>query len=161
MYVPKFQKRIKKGDVEFFSNKKLLALKWKDKRDILMLTSIHNNEMRCLKNSRGENILKPAAIVDYNQNIGGVDKTDMLLSTTETVRKCIKWYKKVFFHLLDLAVLNSHVVYKMKTGENIALLDFQRQLVKSIIDKHRKVIPKSYSSNRPAQAHSSLRRIIR
>ncbi|KAG5891125.1 hypothetical protein JTB14_022237 [Gonioctena quinquepunctata] len=125
MYMPKFQKRIEKGDVKVFSNKKLLALKWKDKRDIHKLTSIHNNEMRCLKNSRGENILKPAAVVDYNQNMGGVDKTDMLLSTTKTVRKCIKWYKKVFFHLLDLAVLNSHVVYKMKTGENIALLDFQ------------------------------------
>lgn len=51
--------------------------------------------MRCLKNSRGENILKPTAIVDYNHHMGGFDKTDKVLSTTETVRKCKKLYKIV------------------------------------------------------------------
>lgn len=44
--------------------------------------------------------------------MGAVDKTDMLLSVAESVRKTIKWYKKVFFfHLLDLS--------KYFWGENV------------------------------------------
>ena len=50
----------------------------------------------------GESIIKPKCIVEYNQNMGAVDKADLLLSSIETARKTVKWNKKVFFHLLDL-----------------------------------------------------------
>jgi hypothetical protein len=47
----------------------------------------------------GANILKPQCILEYNQNMGAIDKTDMLQSSIESVRKCVKWYKKIFFFL--------------------------------------------------------------
>ncbi|KAJ8949848.1 hypothetical protein NQ314_008105 [Rhamnusium bicolor] len=94
--------------------------------------------------------------------MGGVDKVDMLLSSTECVRKTVKWYKKVFFHVLDMTLISSHVTYKMLTGKNIALLDFQRQLVKELLAKYKKVQPRaSGSSRRPDESHSPLRLIER
>lgn len=93
--------------------------------------------------------------------MGGIDKTDMLLSTTESVRKTLKCYKKVFFQILDFAVLNSHVAYKMKLGENIPLLDSQKKLIKDLIQKHHKVKPRSSGTNRTNDGHSPLRLIER
>ena len=159
-FMPPFQKTKEKGTVQFFSTERLLALKWTDKRDVHMLTSMHNSAMQMTETNSNKEVEKPACVIEYNANMGGVDRTDMLLSTTESVRKTIKWYKKVFFHLLDLAILNSHAVYKMKTGENIPLLEFQKVLIKTLIEKYRKVKPRT-SGSRPYDGHSPLRLIER
>lgn len=57
-------------------------------------------------------IRKPICIVEYNGNMSAVDKSDMLLSSTECIRKSMKWYKKVFFHLLNCTVLNCYGDYR-------------------------------------------------
>lgn len=49
----------------------------------------------------------------------------MLLSSTESVRITLNWYTKLFFHLFDVAFVNAHVVYKVKTGENTSLASFE------------------------------------
>lgn len=160
-FMPKFEKNLERGKTDFFSTDRLLALKWKDKRDVTMLTSIHNSVMGTVKNRFDVEIQKPVCVTDYNQNMGGVDKTDMLLSTTESVRKSIKWYKKVFFHFVDLSIVNSHVIYKMKTGKNTPLLQFQKDLVRQLVAKYQKIKPRSSTSRRPDYAHSPLRLIER
>ncbi|KAJ8940786.1 hypothetical protein NQ314_010596 [Rhamnusium bicolor] len=134
--------------------------KTKGKGTVHMLTSMHTSAMQMTEISSNKEVEKPTCVIDYNLNMGGVDRTDMLLSTTESVRKTIKWYKKVFFHLLDLAILNSHAVCKMKTGENIPLLEFQKILRKTLIEKYRKVKPRP-SGTRPYDGHSPLRLIER
>lgn len=47
--MPKFGKKIEKGEADFFSTNRLLALRWKDKREVNMLTSIHNKAMETKK----------------------------------------------------------------------------------------------------------------
>lgn len=47
--MPKFEKKLEKGEADFFSTKRLLALRWKDKREVNMLTSIHNKAMETIK----------------------------------------------------------------------------------------------------------------
>lgn len=69
--------------------------------------------------------------------------------------------QKIFFHLVDLAVLNSHVIYKIKTGKNTPLLQFQRELVRQLVSKYQKIKPRSSTSRRPDYAHSPLRLIER
>jgi hypothetical protein len=58
------------------------------------------------------NTLKPVIIQiiqDYNQHMGYVDKSDSMTDTYSISRWTWKWMKKLFFHLLDLAVLNSYI----------------------------------------------------
>lgn len=74
----------------------------------------------------------------YNESMGSINKTDMLLSSVECecVRRTIKWYKKSFFHLIDLLLLNSYSAYKTCTGLKISLADFQFQLIRQIFTKY-------------------------
>lgn len=45
----------------------------------------------------------PTYVLEYNQKIVLVDKADMQLSVTESIRKTSEWYY-LFFHLLGLSL---------------------------------------------------------
>lgn len=65
-----------------------------------MLITCHTNNMIYTGKQNIDNegdIIKPNYIIKYNENMGSVDKTDMLLSSVECFRKKVKWYKKFFF----------------------------------------------------------------
>jgi hypothetical protein len=65
-----------------------------------MLTIIHNDDMirtGDINHTTNEPVVKPLCVVDYNSNMGAVDKTDMQLSFSECIRKTVKWCEKLFF----------------------------------------------------------------
>jgi hypothetical protein len=116
----------------------LLALKWKDKRDVHMISTIHGTEITATKKTHyqtGRRISKPVSVQDYNENRGLVDKSDMQISFSESLRKSLKWYKKLFFHFLDISLYNASVLYKLNTGEKIALSDFRLNVVRTLIEE--------------------------
>ena len=84
----------------------------------------------------GQEIRKPVCIIDYNTNKGAVDQVDMQISFSECLRKSIKWYKKVFFHLLDMAVYNAFVICKMHGDISFHLSDFRLEIIREILRKH-------------------------
>ena len=43
--------------------------------------------------------------------MSGVDKCDQYLSTYSINRRSGKWWKKVFFRMVELAVINAMVIY--------------------------------------------------
>ncbi|KAG5867349.1 hypothetical protein JTB14_038395 [Gonioctena quinquepunctata] len=152
-HMPPLQEKFKRDEYVCYSTKNILATKWQDKREVRMLSTMHTDEMIiCGKTLQGEDKQKPSCISNYNENMGAIGKTDMLLSSTESVRKTIKWYKKVFLHLLDLSVLNAHVIYKVKTGDHMPLLKFQMKLVKELVDKYQMVRPRASSSKTVGEA---------
>ncbi len=55
---------------------------------------------------------KPTVVHDYNQHMLDVDKLDQLCSYYSFLHKSVKWWRKVFFWLLEVAVVNSYVLYK-------------------------------------------------
>ena len=90
-------KSVPTGAVNFFH------LKFKNKRDVTMLSTIHDEEVDQGRRNAAQQ--KPKCISDYKY-IGGVDRTYRLLQPYEIARKPIKWYKKLEIHLLQLAMLN-------------------------------------------------------
>ncbi|CAH2002249.1 unnamed protein product [Acanthoscelides obtectus] len=141
-HMPPLKKKLNSGELQHASTDTLLALKWKDKRDVMMLTTFHTADVVPVQNKRGIEATKPVCILEYNKNMGAVDRCDMLYSSTETIRKSIKCYKKIFFHLLDISILNAHALYQLKTGKKLPLIDFQLQLVKQLLDEHKKAHPR-------------------
>jgi predicted nucleic acid binding AN1-type Zn finger protein len=83
----------------------------------------------------GEKSLKPTAVIDYNQYMGGVDVGDQMLSKFHTMRRCKKVYKKIFFYFIDMMLLNSYVVSKNHKKER-AFHVFKQLLAEEIIDKY-------------------------
>lgn len=144
--MPTIESKLKIGEREARCTKKLLAIHWRDRRDVYMLTTM--NKERMIKTNKvdritGKKYLKPECVVSYNNNMGAIDKTDMLLSSTECVRCTMKWYKKLFFHVIDMSLLNAYSAFKTVNGKNIPLADFQLTLVNEIIKKYQNKIKSS------------------
>lgn len=136
--MPKF-KNVEKGQVEHLHEGSLLAIKWHDKRDVHMLTTINKDGVGPAKKKdplTKQTIFKPLAVLDYNANMGGVDKSDMQIHFVDCARKTMKWYKKLFFHLLDMSVLNSFNMYRIKNKKRQTLGEFRIELVRQLIEKY-------------------------
>ena len=67
----------------------LLALKFKDKKDVFMLSTVHDNSMvnRPDRRHRNQHHTKPTCISDHNKYMGGVEYTDQLLKPYEVPHK--------------------------------------------------------------------------
>lgn len=89
--------------------------RWQDKREVRFLTIIHDSEVaessKTIWETREK--LKNHSVLNYDANMGAVDIGDVELSFNVTARKCMKWYEKLFFHLLDITIRNAHVLKKI------------------------------------------------
>ena len=96
----------RKGDCVFRRNGPLLCLKWREKKDVLMLTTIH--EAIFVETGRedreGNKVEKPESVYYYCGRMGGVDLSDQLLNYYSFLRKSNKWSRK----LADSFVQFSH-----------------------------------------------------
>ena len=69
--------------------------------------------------------------------MGAADHADMRMSFSELMRKSVKWYKKLFFHLLNMAVYNAFVIYKMQNNTSYDPSDFRLEIIRRILTKYR------------------------
>lgn len=139
--LPDLNSKLKLGEREAMCTDKLLAVYWKDRRDVYMLSTIHKDKMidtKKIDRVTGKKYLKPECVMSYNANMGAIDKTDMLLSSIECVRRTLKWYKKLFFHMVDMSLLNAYSAYKTVTRNQISLADFQLKLINELILKYQR-----------------------
>ena len=61
----------------------------------------------------------PSAVVEYNQSMNGVDITDQYLSYFSlTKRKTTKWWKKLFWRIIYICILNSFVVFRVNNPDS-------------------------------------------
>ena len=102
--------KLKKGEIVAAYRKKSVLLKWKDKKNVCVLSTLHDDSMVNVKSRHGKEKSKPKAVADYNSNMGGVDLSDNLMVHLSTARNRLKkYYKKVFRHMLDMTLLNSYI----------------------------------------------------
>lgn len=136
--MPIMKEKLQSGEMCFRSTSNMLALKWKDKRDVYMLSTCHSADYVATKevNYRtGEIIQKPSCIVDYTANMGAVANREVI-SSVQSIRKSMKWYKKFFFHLLDVAIWNAYCLYKIEKKDNVTMQTFHLRLLKDILRKY-------------------------
>ena len=58
-----------------------------------------------------EKFLKPNVIVEYTKNMGGVDTCEHYCASYSFLRKSMKWWRKMFFWMLETTIVNSYIVY--------------------------------------------------
>ena len=122
-----------------------------------MLSSFHNDEViekrrRTRKADGGTEVVKkPKMVQEYNQYMGGVDQNDQLIkyytyshrlvitiSDNLIVHTCRskKWWRRLFFHFLEMALVNACILFNMKRGRRMPLLDFRISVAKYLLQKH-------------------------
>ena len=85
--------------------------------------------------------------------MGGVDLNDQMKVTYEVDRQSkFHFYLRVFFDFLDIAVVNSKVVYnKIESAPSLSSLDFRYSIAQSMIRKfasRKRAVPVSRTSKR-------------
>lgn len=140
--------KLKKNDVVALRSREIMVSKWKDKRDVMMLSTIHAGRIfeGGKRNRRGELIKKPDCVLDYNVRMCGVDRLDQLLSYYSPLRKTLKWYRKVVLQTIDMAMSNAFLMYK-RSGGNRRQIWFRSSVVSSLMN----------TQDRPAAASVVLR----
>jgi len=112
--------KLKRGETDFRTCPPITIMVWHDKRDVHMITTAHDASMAVVPGktdrSSGQPVQKPKCVIEYNQHMGAVDKSDQMVLLNSTVRKTLKWTKKLFFHLLDLAAANAYILCTKNTG---------------------------------------------
>ena len=76
----------------------------------------------------------------YNMKMNAVDRSDQILSAFSTQPKCARWLKTLFFHLIDIAVVNSFILFQAQRADNTEIerlagysqSDFRDEIVREI-----------------------------
>lgn len=105
---------------------------------MLLLSNCHKNEIGTAKRKQKDGSQKeidcPESIIFYNSFMGGVDKSDQYSTYYEIDRKSNKWWKRVFYRLLNIAVSNAWIIYKKFQTKEISLIDFLVPLAENLIE---------------------------
>ena len=75
----------------------------------------------------------PSVASSYRTHMGAVDKADVLKSLNEIGRKSHKWWHRIFFHYLDVAVVNASIIFKQMSDESMTLKTFKRRIITGFI----------------------------
>ena len=115
----------------------MLALRYQDKKEIYMLSTVHKADTVNIRrrNRREDKIIqKPKIIVDYNQKIGRVDKNDAIIGNYSCIRKCYKWYIKIFFSLFRRSCFNAFIIYKNYLPQpKYTFMEFKLEIIRSML----------------------------
>jgi len=103
--------RLQRGDLQVRTRGDLTAILLRDKRDVLILTNIHNPPAEGKFRASNGKAIKPQIVADYTRHMGYVDKADRMENSYSIDRRTWKWTKKLFFHLFDLSILNSYILF--------------------------------------------------
>ena len=108
---------LKGGEVIAYRTPKLLALAWqaeKRKKPVFMVSTEASASSVTVqpRNSHSSPVQKPSVVDLYNHNMNGVDIADQHSVYYAFQRKTRKWWRKVFFWLVETTVVNSYIIYK-------------------------------------------------
>ncbi|XP_060845894.1 piggyBac transposable element-derived protein 3-like [Rhopalosiphum padi] len=100
------------------NNQEVFATCWRDNKVVTLLsTFVEIDPMSKVKRfSKTENktieIDCQHIVSVYNKHMGGVDLLDNLLGRQKIKIRSRKWYLRIFYHLLDVTVVNSSLLHK-------------------------------------------------
>ena len=134
---PSVTKKLNKGDAVASRSQSLLAVGFEDKKHIILLSTSASAQMKDITSRRGRQRRVPHPVDIYNQNMGGVDLSDMRLYCFLDERKTWKWTKKLFFNLISRMSFNAYILYQShRSKAGLKVIErhaFQIELVKGLV----------------------------
>lgn len=143
------------NEVFAFRDGTLLCLAWrapKKKTPVIMLSSEASARLVTTPRKRHrQQVQKPAVVDLYNHNMNGVDVADQLTVFYPFTRKTLKWWRKLFFWLVEVTLVNSYLLYKQVCSEPRSHLAYRRAIVESLAASHIASVPRP----RPSRPRTS------
>lgn len=101
-----------------FEGTDLGLVQWKDNKSVTLVSSYVGANPVSLINrwdskKRAEVAIKcPEIIKHYNRHMGGVDLHDSFIGRCHIKYKSSKWYHRIFFHMVDVTIVNSWIIHR-------------------------------------------------
>lgn len=139
-------KRIKVHEViAYQKDNKVMALQWKDKRIVSMCSTVYTADtkevQRIVARDNLLTISKPVVILEYTKYMGAVDRVDQYCGSYAFLRKSVKWWRKMFFWLLEVAIVNSFMLYnedrKQRSLRVVTHKTFRMALIEQLVGQVR------------------------
>jgi len=128
------QLKLKRGEIRVSTRGGLTTLVWKDRREVYKLTNMDTPPAEGNFCDDSNRPMKPHIVERYNQHMGYVDNSDHMANSYSMSRHTCKWTMKLFFHFLDLTVLNSWIPLS-SCGATYTHQDFRLFLVRNLIEE--------------------------
>lgn len=97
----------------------LTVYQGKTNKNVLLLSSLHSHVSVSESQKR-----TPETVQFYNETKFGVDVVDQMARMYSTKAGSRRWPMHIFYNILDLAAINSWVLYKEVTGERISRREY-------------------------------------
>jgi len=152
--------KLKRGDIVTRVRGTIRAVRWKDRRDVYILTNMHAPPVEGNFTQESGQAIRPHVVEDYNAHMGFVDKSDRMVNSYGISRRTWKWTKKLFFHLTDMTILNAFLIHK-SCGGKLMHKKFREILVRELIyhSQEENVTVSGTSRGRPSPMASQLSRL--
>ena len=98
-------------------------------KNVILISSMHNRGEIDEKSGSKQ---KPDVITYYNKTKCGVDCVDQMRAAYTVARCSCRWPLTVFFALMDIAAINSQIVYSSNHNITVARREFLKILSKSL-----------------------------
>uniref|UniRef100_A0A3B4G8X8 PiggyBac transposable element-derived protein domain-containing protein n=1 Tax=Pundamilia nyererei TaxID=303518 RepID=A0A3B4G8X8_9CICH len=156
------------GAFDYRSAEGVIAVKWFDNKCVNLLSNASgimplSTVKRWSKESKVKVMIPcPSLIPAYNEHMGGIDLSDMLVHLYKTPAKSTRWYLPLFGYMLDLSIANSWLVYKRECGQlnqkPITLKRFRLAVAHSLKQVNNSPSPpKKRYTPRPSQPQPDVR----
>ena len=94
---------------------------WRDTRAVYVMSSAfpgHSENIVSKKKINSKtgtmdmcDIAIPLVVQKYNKYMGGVDKSNQYLAYHNVSRKSVRYWKTLFYHMVDIAAVNAIILY--------------------------------------------------
>lgn len=125
------------------------VVQWFDQKPIFIISSalgehpVDSCKRWCKKDSKYLQVPRPHIIKCYNDSMGGIDLIDRMISYYRMSARTKKWTVKTIFHLFDLAIANSWILYRQdrkKLGDKqkdvVKFLEFKLEIADQLLKEN-------------------------
>lgn len=119
---------------------KYLAMLFSDRKYVALLSSCHQaQDVQLRGRFEGQKARwRPEAVHWYNMFMKGVDHIDQELRSYELHRKSLSWPKKLFFHMVNMAIQNAYILFEHANPNKKdaqTSLWFRSKVIKSLLQQ--------------------------
>ena len=118
------KKSIKRGEGAYVRDGVCVYAVWKDTKcasvmSCHVMSNEHpgHSETNVTRNVKDKGVTEkevpiPAIVYSYNRFMNGVDRSNQLIKNYNILRQTRKYWKTLFLHYVDIAIVNAYILYK-------------------------------------------------
>ncbi|XP_041366786.1 piggyBac transposable element-derived protein 5-like [Gigantopelta aegis] len=126
--------------VQSASKRNITAIIWQDKKQVSVLSSLSPPQDipqagRRIGNTRVQ-LNQPHSVHSYNKYMNGIDKHDQYHLKYDVSRESKRWWKYLFFFLVNCAIVNAYILYSLSSKtrtQHERFMHFLRELTRALV----------------------------